>query len=75
MNICRFTCICIQWMADLHPEESMACRCSFPMETVSHVLYQCPSHKRESEPKKQLHYVWLLEFLEANESVFVFDIP
>jgi hypothetical protein len=27
------------------PEESMACRCSFPMEAVSHILYQCSSHK------------------------------
>jgi hypothetical protein len=24
------------------PEESTACSCGFPMETVSHVLYQCP---------------------------------
>jgi hypothetical protein len=23
-------------------EESTACRCGFPMETVSHILYQCP---------------------------------
>jgi hypothetical protein len=37
------------------PEESTACRCGFPMETVSHVLYQCLSHERESEPKEQLH--------------------
>jgi hypothetical protein len=47
------------------PEESTACRCSFPMETVSHVLYQCLSHEQESEPKEQLHYLWLLKFLEA----------
>jgi hypothetical protein len=26
------------------PEESTACSCSFPMEAVSHVLYQCPAH-------------------------------
>jgi hypothetical protein len=45
------------------------------METVLHVLYQCPSHKQESDPKEQLRYMWLLEFLEANESTFVFDIP
>jgi hypothetical protein len=45
------------------------------METVSHVLYWCLSHEWESEPKEQLHYLWLLKFLEANESVFVFDIP
>jgi hypothetical protein len=56
------------------PEESTACRCGFPMETVSHVLYWCLSHKQELEPKEQ-HYLWLLKFLEANESVFVFDIP
>jgi hypothetical protein len=31
------------------PEESTACRCGFPMETVSHVLYWCPSHERELE--------------------------
>jgi hypothetical protein len=57
------------------PEESTACRCSLPMETVSHVLYQCPSHERESEPKEQLRYLWLLKFLEANETAFAFDIP
>jgi hypothetical protein len=57
------------------PEESTACSCGFPMETVSHVLYQCLSHKRESEPNEQLHYMWLLEFLEENKSTFVFDIP
>jgi hypothetical protein len=57
------------------PEESIACRCSFPMETVSHILYQCPSHEWESEPKEQLHYLWLLKFLEANKSMFAFDVP
>jgi hypothetical protein len=57
------------------PEESTACRCGFPMETVSHVLYQCLSHDRESEPKEQLRYLWLLEFLEVNKSEFVFDVP
>jgi hypothetical protein len=57
------------------PEESTACRCSFPMETVSHVLYRCPSHKRESEPKEQLRYLWLLKFLEANKTAFAFDVP
>jgi hypothetical protein len=57
------------------PEESMACRCGFPLETVSHILYQCPHHEQESEPKEQLCYLWLLKFLEANESVFVFDVP
>jgi hypothetical protein len=57
------------------PEESTACSCGFPMETESHVLYRCLSHKRESEPKEQLHYMWLLKFLAANESAFVFDVP
>jgi hypothetical protein len=57
------------------PEESTACSCGFPMETVSHILYQCPSHKWESDPKEQLCYMWLLKFLEANESTFAFDIP
>jgi hypothetical protein len=57
------------------PDKSTACRCSFPMETVSHVLYQCLSHKQESEPKEQLHYMWLLEFLVANESAFAFNVP
>jgi hypothetical protein len=57
------------------PEESMACRCSFPMETVVHVLYQCLFHEWELEPKEQLHYSWLLKFLEANKSMFAFDIP
>jgi hypothetical protein len=57
------------------PKESTACRCGFPMETVSHILYWCPSHEQELEPKDQLCYSWLLEFLEVNESVFVFDVP
>jgi hypothetical protein len=57
------------------PEESTACRCGFPMETVSHDLYQCLSHEQELEPKDQLCYSWLLKFLEANEPTFVFDIP
>jgi hypothetical protein len=57
------------------PEESMTCSCGFPMETVSHILYWCPSHKQELEPKEQLRYMWLLKFLEANESAFAFDIP
>jgi hypothetical protein len=57
------------------PKESTACRCGFPMETVSHVLYRCLAHERESEPKEQLHYLWLLKFLEANKSAFAFDIP
>jgi hypothetical protein len=57
------------------PEESTACRCSFPMETVSDILYWCLSHEWESEPKKQLLYKWLIDFLEANKSVFAFDIP
>jgi hypothetical protein len=56
-------------------EESTACRCGFPMETASHVLYWCLSHEQELEPKEQLHYLWLLKFLEANKSVFVFDVP
>jgi hypothetical protein len=57
------------------PEESMACRCGFPMETVSHVLYQCLSHEQELEPKEQLCYLWLLKFLEANKSMFAFNVP
>jgi hypothetical protein len=57
------------------PEESTACRCGFPMETMSDILYRCPSHERELEPKEQLCYVWLLEFLEVNKSTFAFNIP
>jgi hypothetical protein len=57
------------------PKESTACRCGFPMETVSHVLYWCLSHEWELEPKKQLCYLWLLQFLEANKSAFAFDVP
>jgi hypothetical protein len=57
------------------PEESTACSCGFLMETVSHVLYQCRSHKWESDPKEQLRYMWLLKFLEANESTFAFNVP
>jgi hypothetical protein len=45
------------------------------METVSHVLYQCLSLEWESEPKEQLCYLWLLEFLEANKTAFAFDVP
>jgi hypothetical protein len=55
------------------PKESTTCRCGFPMETVSHVLYWRLSHEWELEPKEQLHYV--LKFLEANESTFAFNIP
>jgi hypothetical protein len=57
------------------PEESTACSCGFPMETMSHILYQYPSHKWELDPKEQLRYMWLLKFLEANKSAFVFDVP
>jgi hypothetical protein len=57
------------------PEESTSCRCGFLMETVSHVLYRCLSHEWELEPKEQLHYLWLLKFLEANESAFAFNVP
>jgi hypothetical protein len=57
------------------PEESMACRFSFLMETVSHFLYQCLYHEQESEPKEQLRYLWLLKFLEANKFVFAFNVP
>jgi hypothetical protein len=42
---------------------------------LSHVLYQCLSHKQELDPKEQLQYMWLLKFLEANKSTFAFDIP
>jgi hypothetical protein len=56
-------------------EESMACKCGFPMETVSHILYWCLSHEQELEPKEQLCYLWLLKFLEVNKSMFAFDIP
>jgi hypothetical protein len=45
------------------------------METVSHILYQYLSHEQELDPKEQLRYSWLLEFLEANKSAFIFDIP
>jgi hypothetical protein len=63
------------YRSQFFPEESMACRCGFPMETVSHILYRCLSHERELEPKEQLRYSWLLEFLEANKTVFAFDVP
>jgi hypothetical protein len=45
------------------------------MVTVSHILYWCLSHEWELEPIEQPHYAWLLEFLEANKSMFAFDIP
>jgi hypothetical protein len=45
------------------------------METVSHILYWCLSHKQESDLKEQLCYVWLLKFFDANKSTFAFDIP
>jgi hypothetical protein len=63
------------YCSQFFPEESMTCSCGFPMETVSHVLYQCPSHKQELDPKEQLHYTWLLKFLEANETAFAFNVP
>jgi hypothetical protein len=56
------------------PEEPTTCRCSFPLETVPHILYWHLSHEQESDPKGQLCYAWLLKFLEANESMFVFDV-
>lgn len=48
---------------------------SFPLETVSHVLLNCPSQKWDTNPKGQLRYAWLVNFLEANKSSFMFDIP
>jgi hypothetical protein len=45
------------------------------METVSHVLYQCPSHEWEAYPKELLHYMWLVNFLEVNKFMFAFDVP
>jgi hypothetical protein len=57
------------------PTDSTACRRGFPMENVSHILYWCLSHEWGSEPKEQLHYLWLLKFLEANESTFAFNVP
>jgi hypothetical protein len=56
------------------PLESTACRCSLPMETVSHILYRCLLHEREEEPSEKLPYKWLIDFLIMNESVFVFDV-
>jgi hypothetical protein len=47
------------------PKEPTACRCSFPMETMSHVLYQCLSHEWELEPKEQLCYAGLLKSLDT----------
>ena len=44
------------------------------METVSPVLYQCPSHKQEEAPSKKLPYKWLINFLITNESAFAFDV-
>jgi hypothetical protein len=39
------------YCSQFFPEKSTACRCSFPMETVSCVLYWCLSHEWKSEPK------------------------
>jgi hypothetical protein len=44
------------------------------METVSHVLYRYLSHEWESDPKEQLHYMWLVDFLEVNKSTFAFNV-
>jgi hypothetical protein len=35
----------------------------------------CLSSEQELEPKVQLRYLWLLKFLEANESTFAFNVP
>jgi hypothetical protein len=56
------------------PLEPTACRCGLPMETVSHVLYQCPLHQREEEPSEKLPYKWLINFLITNESAFAFEV-
>jgi hypothetical protein len=56
------------------PLESTACRCGLPIETVSHVLYQCPLHEWEEEHSEKLPYKWLIDFLITNESVFAFDV-
>lgn len=56
------------------PLEPTSCRCNFPMETVSHIIYQCPAHTWESAPKQQLCYTWLVEFLQVNETVFTFNV-
>jgi hypothetical protein len=56
------------------PLESTACRCGLPMETVSHVLYRCPSYQREEEPCEKLPYKWLIDFLITNENAFAFDV-
>ena len=56
------------------PNKPTACRCGFLLETVSHVLRECPSHERDEAPKGQLRYKWLTEFLKANTSAFAFDV-
>jgi hypothetical protein len=43
--------------------------------TTGHAPIGASSHERESEPKEQLRYSWLLGFLEANETAFAFDVP
>jgi hypothetical protein len=45
------------------------------METMSHILYCCLSHEQELDPKEQLLYKWLVNFLEENKTMFVFDVP
>ena len=45
------------------------------METVQHILRDCPSFKWEDKLSQQLRYAWLFDFLEANELSFTFDIP
>ena len=63
------------YRARFFPEEPTSCRCGLPMETVQHVLRHCPEFSREDAPKHQLRYKWLVDFLEANDSSFTFDVP
>lgn len=64
-----------EFCAQFFKEESTTCRCSLLVETMQHVLDECPCYAREDKPSQQLHYVWLVDFLLDNESAFTFNVP
>jgi hypothetical protein len=49
--------------------------CIKVINELQETLIQAAKLEWESDPKEQLCYLWLLKFLEANKSVFAFDVP
>jgi hypothetical protein len=49
--------------------------CIEVINELQEMLIQAAKLEWESDPKEQLRYSWLLKFLEANKSVFAFNVP